>query len=39
MVMVTTSLAPPLLKWLSTGGHPGKVRRETAGIADLVSMP
>lgn len=39
MVMVTTFLAPPLLKWLDTDGHPGKVRRETEGIADLVSMP
>jgi len=39
MVMVTTFLAPPLLKWLDTDGHPGKVRRETAGIEDLVSMP
>jgi hypothetical protein len=39
MVMVTTFLAPPLLKWLYTNGHPGKVRRETEGIEDLVSMP
>ena len=39
MVMVTTFLAPKLLKWLYTDGHPGKVRRETEGIEDLVSMP
>ena len=39
MVMVTTFLTPPLLKWLCTDGHPGKVRRETEGIEDLVSMP
>jgi Kef-type K+ transport system membrane component KefB len=39
MVMVTTFLAPPLLKWLCTDGRPGRIPSEPEGIEDLVASP
>ena len=39
MVMVTTFIAPPLLKALFPAKHPGQPPPETEGIENLVSMP
>jgi len=39
MVMVTTFIAPPLLKALFPAKHPGQPPAEPEGIENLVSMP
>ena len=39
MVMVTTFLAPPLLRLLFPPGPPSAQRVESAGVQDLVAEP
>ncbi|MBX6315652.1 MAG: cation:proton antiporter [Isosphaeraceae bacterium] len=39
MVLVTTFLAPPLLKWLYASGPPAGRPAEAEGIEDLVNIP
>lgn len=39
MVMVTTFLAPPLLKWLFPSTRPGELPPDLEGIEDLVTEP